>query len=88
MTGWVISLASCGRSDPQTTAAPVKKKALGYIKAWAKQFEDTGDSNLGVMGEFYDQLRAKSRLHTFVVRPLLISQTSPSTSPKPRPSRS
>lgn len=44
----------------QATSAPVKKKALGYIKAWAKQFEDTGDSNLGLMGELYDQLRAKS----------------------------
>jgi signal transducing adaptor molecule len=40
----------------------VKKKALGYIKAWAKQFEETGDSNLGLMGELYDQLRAKSEL--------------------------
>ena len=38
----------------------MKKKALGYIKAWAKQFEETGDSNLGLMGELYDQLRAKS----------------------------
>jgi signal transducing adaptor molecule len=38
----------------------VKKKALGYIKAWAKQFEETGDPNLGIMGEYYDQLRAKS----------------------------
>jgi signal transducing adaptor molecule len=38
----------------------VKKKALGYIKAWAKQFEEPGDRNLGIMGELYDQLRAKS----------------------------
>jgi len=38
----------------------VKKKALTYIKAWAKQFADTGDPNLGLMGELYDQLRAKS----------------------------
>lgn len=38
----------------------MKKKALGYIKAWAKQFEETRDSNLGLMGELYDQLRAKS----------------------------
>lgn len=38
----------------------MKKKALGYIKAWAKQFEETGDPNLGIMGEYYDQLRAKS----------------------------
>ena len=41
----------------------MKKKALTYIKAWAKQFEDTGDPNLGLMGEFYDQLRAKSAIH-------------------------
>jgi signal transducing adaptor molecule len=47
-------------ADIQATSAPVKKKALGYIKAWAKQFEETGDSNLGMMGELYDQLRAKS----------------------------
>ena len=40
----------------------MKKKALGYVKTWAKQFEDTGDPNLGVMGELYDQLRAKSEL--------------------------
>ena len=44
----------------QATVAPVKKKALGYIKAWAKQFEEIGDPNLGLMGELYDQLRAKS----------------------------
>ncbi|WVW79534.1 hypothetical protein I302_101503 [Kwoniella bestiolae CBS 10118] len=46
--------------NDRTTAAPVKKKALSYIKAWAKQFEDTGDPNLGIMGELYDQLRAKN----------------------------
>ncbi|WVR08922.1 hypothetical protein IAU60_005981 [Kwoniella sp. DSM 27419] len=42
------------------TAAPVKKKALSFVKAWAKQFEETGDANLGLMGELYDQLRAKN----------------------------
>ncbi|OCF56299.1 class E vacuolar protein-sorting machinery protein HSE1 [Kwoniella mangroviensis CBS 10435] len=46
--------------NDRTTAAPVKKKALSYIKSWAKQFEDTGDPNLGIMGELYDQLRAKN----------------------------
>lgn len=46
--------------ENQATVAPVKKKALGYIKAWAKQFEDSRDPNLGMMGELYDQLRAKS----------------------------
>ncbi|ORY24203.1 hypothetical protein BCR39DRAFT_582372 [Naematelia encephala] len=46
--------------NDRATAAPVKKKALGYIKSWAKQFEDLGDPNLGMMGELYDQLRAKS----------------------------
>ena len=44
----------------QSTNATVKKKALGYIKDWAKQFEGSGDANLGLMGELYDQLRAKS----------------------------
>lgn len=52
----------------QATNAQVKKKALGYIKAWAKQFEDTGDSNLGLMGELYDQLRGKSELVIFIRR--------------------
>ncbi|EIW65817.1 hypothetical protein TREMEDRAFT_36025 [Tremella mesenterica DSM 1558] len=46
--------------NDRTTNALVKKKALAYIKAWAKQFEDTGDPNLGLMGELYDQLRAKN----------------------------
>ncbi|KAK1922734.1 glycosyl transferase [Papiliotrema laurentii] len=46
--------------NDRTTAGPVKKKALGYIKAWAKQFEETGDANLGIMGELYDQLRSKN----------------------------
>ncbi|WWD21174.1 hypothetical protein CI109_105658 [Kwoniella shandongensis] len=46
--------------NDRATAAPVKKKALSYIKAWAKQFEETGDANLGLMGELYDQLRAKN----------------------------
>ncbi|WVQ81366.1 hypothetical protein IAT38_003489 [Cryptococcus sp. DSM 104549] len=49
--------------NDRATAAPVKKKALVYIKAWAKQFEETGDPNLGIMGELYDQLRSKG--HTF-----------------------
>lgn len=44
----------------KATNAAVKKKALGYIKAWAKQFEDTRDPNLALMGELYDQLRRKS----------------------------
>jgi len=39
----------------------VKKTALGYIKEWAGEFEASGDSNLGLMGELYDQLRAKSQ---------------------------
>ncbi|KAK8844167.1 hypothetical protein IAR55_006961 [Kwoniella newhampshirensis] len=46
--------------NDRAAAAPVKKKALSYIKSWAKQFEETGDANLGLMGELYDQLRAKS----------------------------
>ncbi|WWC72936.1 uncharacterized protein I206_106900 [Kwoniella pini CBS 10737] len=46
--------------NDRTTAAPVKRKALTYIKSWAKQFEETGDPNLGIMGELYDQLRAKN----------------------------
>ncbi|GFZ47158.1 Class E vacuolar protein-sorting machinery protein hse1 [Saitozyma sp. JCM 24511] len=46
--------------NDRATAGPVKKKALSYVKAWAKQFEDTGDPNLGIMGELYDQLRAKN----------------------------
>ncbi|ORX39295.1 hypothetical protein BD324DRAFT_619177 [Kockovaella imperatae] len=45
--------------NDRTTAKPVQKKALGYIKSWAKQFEDTGDRNVGMMGELYDQLRRK-----------------------------
>lgn len=45
----------------QTVNAAVKKKALGYIKAWAKQFHDLKDPNLALMGELYDQLRAKSK---------------------------
>jgi len=54
----------------------VKKKALGYIKAWAKQFEETGDPNLGIMGEYYDQLRAKSEQTVQLCYKLrLISQT-------------
>jgi hypothetical protein len=44
----------------------VKKKALGYIKAWAKQFEDLRDPNLGIMGELYDQLRAKSEVQAYL----------------------
>lgn len=48
---------------PQSTPAPVQKKALRYIHDWAKQFEESGEPNLGLMGELYDQLRAKSRLH-------------------------
>lgn len=50
------------RAEIQATNAAVKKKALGYIKAWAKQFEDTKDPNLGMMGELYDQLRAKGEI--------------------------
>lgn len=46
----------------QATNQAVKKKALGYIKEWAKQFEESGDPNLGLMGELYDQLRGKSEL--------------------------
>ncbi|WVQ74449.1 hypothetical protein IAR50_004050 [Cryptococcus sp. DSM 104548] len=46
--------------NDRTTAAPVKKKALVYIKEWARQFEATGDPNLGLMGELYDQLRSKN----------------------------
>jgi signal transducing adaptor molecule len=57
---WDSSTVEVRVADIQATSAPVKKKALGYIKAWAKQFEETGDSNLGMMGELYDQLRAKS----------------------------
>lgn len=41
---------------------PVQRKALKYIKEWARQFEEKGDPNLGLMGELYDQLRAKSAL--------------------------
>ena len=48
--------------NSQATAGPVTKKALAYIKAWAKQFEETGDPNLGLMGELYDQLRASVSL--------------------------
>lgn len=44
----------------QATSSPVKKKALSFVKSWAKQIEETGDPNLGLMGELYDQLRAKS----------------------------
>jgi signal transducing adaptor molecule len=40
----------------------VQKKALGFVKSWAEQFEGTRDPNLGIMGELYDQLRAKSEL--------------------------
>ncbi|ODO04779.1 hypothetical protein I350_05389 [Cryptococcus amylolentus CBS 6273] len=46
--------------NDRTTAAPVKKKALVYIKEWARQFEATGNPNLGLMGELYDQLRSKN----------------------------
>jgi signal transducing adaptor molecule len=38
----------------------VQKKALKYIHDWAEQFESSGEPNLGLMGELYDQLRAKS----------------------------
>ncbi|WWC91043.1 uncharacterized protein L201_005983 [Kwoniella dendrophila CBS 6074] len=55
--GWTAALDRL--VNDRTTAAPVKKKALVYIKAWAKQFEETSDPNLGIMGELYDQLRAK-----------------------------
>ncbi|WRT69235.1 uncharacterized protein IL334_006219 [Kwoniella shivajii] len=55
--GWTAALDRL--VNDRTTAAPVQKKALAYIKSWAKQFEDTGDPNLGIMGELYDQLRAK-----------------------------
>jgi signal transducing adaptor molecule len=56
----VIQAQGARANGVQATAGPVKKKALSYVKAWAKQFEDTGDPNLGIMGELYDQLRAKS----------------------------
>ncbi|KAI9636935.1 uncharacterized protein MKK02DRAFT_34014 [Dioszegia hungarica] len=46
--------------NDRATNAAVKKKALGYIKAWAKQFEDTKEPNLTLMSELYDQLRAKN----------------------------
>lgn len=46
--------------NDRSTNPAVKKKALGYIKDWAKQFEESGDANLGLMGELYDQLRAKN----------------------------
>ncbi|OWZ75656.1 class E vacuolar protein-sorting machinery protein HSE1 [Cryptococcus neoformans Tu401-1] len=48
--------------NDRATSAPVKKKALSFVKSWAKQIEDTGDPNLGLMGEFYDQLRAKNHV--------------------------
>ncbi|CAD6580443.1 MAG: ESCRT-0 subunit protein hse1 [Tremellales sp. Tagirdzhanova-0007] len=58
--GWTTALDRL--INDRATAAPVKKKALIYIKAWAKQFEATGDPNLGMMGELYDQLRAKNHV--------------------------
>jgi signal transducing adaptor molecule len=42
----------------------VQRKALRYIKDWTKQFEESGDPNLGLMTELYDQLREKSELAT------------------------
>ncbi|KAL7421009.1 ESCRT-0 subunit protein hse1 [Cryptotrichosporon argae] len=46
--------------NDRATVQPVKKQALTYIKAWAKQFDELNDPNLGIMGEFYDGLRAKN----------------------------
>jgi signal transducing adaptor molecule len=61
----------------------VKKKALGYIKAWAKQFEETGDSNLGLMGELYDQLRAKSMSILIGYAELILDHTFDEPEPVP-----
>jgi signal transducing adaptor molecule len=62
----------------------VKKKALGYIKSWAKQFEEAGDSNLGLMGELYDQLRAKSWSTPFLFSlELIIDHTFDEPEPVP-----
>ncbi|KAL1407493.1 ESCRT-0 subunit protein hse1 [Vanrija albida] len=46
--------------NDRMTVQPVQRKALKYIKEWAKQFEESGDPNLGLMGELYDQLRANN----------------------------
>ncbi|WOO78542.1 Class E vacuolar protein-sorting machinery protein HSE1 [Vanrija pseudolonga] len=46
--------------NDRATVQPVQRKALKYIKEWARQFEEKGDPNLGLMGELYDQLRAKN----------------------------
>ncbi|WVN87815.1 uncharacterized protein L203_103010 [Cryptococcus depauperatus CBS 7841] len=48
--------------NDRATALPVKKKSLRFVKAWAEQFESTGDPNLGLMGELYDQLRANNHI--------------------------
>ncbi|ADV23103.1 glycosyl transferase, putative [Cryptococcus gattii WM276] len=48
--------------NDRATSDPVKKKALSFVKSWAKQIEETGDPNLGLMGELYDQLRAKNHV--------------------------
>ena len=69
----------------RTTQAVVKKKALGFIKAWAKQFEDTGDSNLGLMPELYDQLRAKSELTPALDHQLMAGFAFDEAEPAPEP---
>jgi hypothetical protein len=46
----------------QGTDSTVQKKALKYISDWTQEFENSGESNLGLMSELYDSLRKKSKL--------------------------
>lgn len=46
--------------NDRATAQPVQTKALRYVKEWARQFEQSGDANLSLMSELYDELRGKS----------------------------
>jgi hypothetical protein len=42
----------------QTTNPEVKKRTLRFIKEWTKEFGD--DANLGMMGELFETLKARS----------------------------
>ncbi|CAK9781860.1 hypothetical protein CC85DRAFT_287451 [Cutaneotrichosporon oleaginosum] len=46
--------------NDRATVKPVQTKVLKYVKEWTQQFEGTGDSQLGLMSELYDKLRAKN----------------------------
>jgi hypothetical protein len=53
----------------QTTHEKVRRRALGLIAAWTAEFEN--DSTLGIMGECYASLKAKSEILSFRFWPKL-----------------